>query len=360
MLLPSLNFDSCRKRQARLIHQLRAQNLQAALLTDPRHVHYFTGYWAYRVLPTALLLTADSEAILCMAEDKEILAADSVLKYEAQRLATLQDDRLQIALKVLLPYIQKYFSIGVDRAVKLYTVKIEWHDLMPDLYRLRRKKDTDEIAMIRHAIQACEAGYAAARKVLSPDVSELEIYGTILSAATIAAGEPIGEMGNDFQSGTPGGQPRSRAVQNGELMPLDVTVIYRGYCCDLTRTFAVNGQPTNLQSNAFSLIKNALEEFENIARVGVSCKKLYTQIFEKLDGANGWKFPHHLGHGIGLDPHEAPRLNPNWDDTLQVGDVIAVEPGIYGADLNGGIRIEQNYLVTQNGLERLSTFPIEL
>ena len=360
MPLPSLNPDSCRVRQKRLIDVLQSRNLQAALLTDPRHVHYFTGYWAYRVLPTALFLTADGEAILCMAEDKENLAADRILKYEAQRLATLQDDRLQIALKVLLPDIQKYFSIGVDRAVKLYSEKIDWHDLMPDLYRLRRTKDADEIAMIRHAVSACEAGYAAARKVLSPGVFELEIYGKVLSASTIAAGEPIGEMGNDFQSGTPGGQPRNRAVQSGELMPLDVTVIYRGYCCDLTRTFAVNREPTEIQLNAFSLIKNALEEFENTARAGVSCKELYTSIFEKLDGIHHWKFPHHLGHGIGLDPHEAPRLNPNWDDTLQIGDVIAVEPGIYGDDLKGGIRIEQNYVVGKNGLECLSTFPIDL
>src|SRR5690606_2733161 len=117
----------------------------------------------------------DGEAILCLAEDKENLAADRILKYEAQRLATLQDDRLQIALKVLLPDIQKYFSIGVDRAAKLHTEKVDWQDLMPDLYRLRRKKDIDEIAMIRHAVQACEAGYAAARKVLLPGVSELEI-----------------------------------------------------------------------------------------------------------------------------------------------------------------------------------------
>ncbi|MEO6907747.1 MAG: Xaa-Pro peptidase family protein [Abditibacteriaceae bacterium] len=359
MIQPALNPDSCRIRQKRLIDVLRTQNLHAALLTDPRHVHYFTGYWAYRVLPPALLLTTEGEAILCMAEEKANLATDRVLYYPAQRLATLQDDRLQIALKVLLPDIQKYFSIGVDRAVKLYRENIQWHDLMPGLYQLRRPKDADEIEMIRHAVSACEAGYAAVRKVLSPGVNELEIYGTMLSAATIAAGEPIGEMGNDCQSGTPGGQPRIRSAQDGELFPLDITVIYRGYCCDLTRTFAVNRKPSNLQLEAFSLIRNGLQEFETMAQPGVSCEKLYTTIFEKLNGINGWSFPHHLGHGIGLDPHEAPRLNPNWDDTLQEGDVIAVEPGLYGEALKGGIRIEENYLVTENGLEKLSSFPIE-
>ena len=79
-----------------------------------------------------------------------------------------------------------------------------------------------------------------------------------------------------------------------------------------------------------------------------------------LDGQHGWRFFHHLGHGIGLFPHEAPRLNPNWDDVFEVGDVFTVEPGLYGEDLNAGIRIEHNYLVTEGGLERLSQYPTDL
>jgi len=71
-------------------------------------------------------------------------------------------------------------------------------------------------------------------------------------------------------------------------------------------------------------------------------------------------FPHHLGHGIGLDAHEVPRLNPEWDDTLQVGDVIAIEPALYATELRSGIRLEQNYLITESGAERLSVFPLDL
>ena len=73
-----------------------------------------------------------------------------------------------------------------------------------------------------------------------------------------------------------------------------------------------------------------------------------------IDGRNGWRFTHHLGHGIGLAPHEAPRLNPHWDDIFQVGDVFTAEPGLYGVDLRAGVRIEQEYLVTEHGVERLS------
>src|SRR5205823_11349916 len=71
-------------------------------------------------------------------------------------------------------------------------------------------------------------------------------------------------------------------------------------------------------------------------------------------------FDHHLGHGIGIFPHEAPHLNPNWDDAFEEGDVFACEPGLYGPALNAGIRLENNYRVTATGVELLSPFPLEL
>src|SRR3982074_3352063 len=100
-----------------------------------------------------------------------------------------------------------------------------------------------------------------------------------------------------------------------------------------------------------------LDHVERTVHPGTSCRALYQEAFSLSNGYQGWKFPHHLGHGIGLNGHEAPRLNPHWDDTLQAGDVIAVEPGLYGLTLSAGLRIEQVYLVTGTGLERLTAFP---
>jgi Xaa-Pro dipeptidase len=71
-------------------------------------------------------------------------------------------------------------------------------------------------------------------------------------------------------------------------------------------------------------------------------------------------FNHHLGHGIGLFPHEAPHLNPNWNDTFEVGDVFTCEPGLYDPILREGMRIENDYLVTESGVENLSDFPMGL
>ncbi|HVF09330.1 MAG TPA: M24 family metallopeptidase [Abditibacteriaceae bacterium] len=214
--------------------------------------------------------------------------------------------------------------------------------------------------MIRRAIAACEAAYGRAREILEPGISEVQVYSAMLAAATEVVGESIGEMGNDFQAGALGGLPRRHRVEAGELIPLDVSVVVRGYNCDLCRTFAVNRRPTAAQTKCHELVMAASARLESTAGPGVSCRKLYQEIHAQLDGQNGWSFPHHLGHGIGLAPHEAPRLNPHWDDRLEAGDVITFEPGLYADELRGGIRIEQDYLVTENGLERLSHFPTDL
>ena len=79
----------------------------------------------------------------------------------------------------------------------------------------------------------------------------------------------------------------------------------------------------------------------------VSCRELFERAKALLDEYHPGAFFHHLGHGVGLYPHEAPHLNPNWDDRFAVGDVFTVEPGLYTEALRAGIRIEENFLVTQ-------------
>ena len=93
---------------------------------------------------------------------------------------------------------------------------------------------------------------------------------------------------------------------------------------------------------------------------GHSCKEMFEVIAGKLDDWKGYQFFHHAGHGIGLDPHEFPRINPHWDDAFAVGDVIAYEPGLYHEKLSGGIRLENNYVIREDGPEKLSHFPFDL
>ncbi|MHB0935891.1 MAG: M24 family metallopeptidase [Armatimonadota bacterium] len=352
MLHVSLDLNACRTRQQRLRARLREQGLDTALIMDRRLVHYFTGYWHYSSNNAVAAVLPVVGPVTVIAPTKVERAADQSLAYEANKFCTLVDDQVGALLAVARPLLAG--AVGCDWRLP------ETTDLKPILYALWRAKDPDEVAMIRKAIACCDAAYAAAKDLLQPGVTETHLYARLLAAASEEAGEPIGEFGNDFQSGTPGGLPRQRAVEEGEMAIYDLTAIYRGYCCDLCRSFVVGGKPSDAQREAYRLINAAFIHIEHSLEPGMSCRALYEEVHDMLDGKHGWSFSHHLGHGIGLNPHEAPRLNPNWDDVFQPGDTFTAEPGLYGEELKGGIRIEQNYLVTETGLERLSHFPTEI
>jgi Xaa-Pro aminopeptidase len=168
------------------------------------------------------------------------------------------------------------------------------------------------------------------------------------------------DTGNDYASGVRGGSPRARGARAGELYILDLGPAYRGYFADTSRAIAVNRKPTDGQLAAWEHVCGALTLVDQTARAGTRCQDLYAKVQEWLATAPVGSWSSHLGHGIGLFVHETPHLNPSWDDTLEEGDVIAVEPALYGPDLGVGIRIENDYLVTAAGLENLSPFPLGL
>ena len=322
-----------------------------------RYVHYFTGHWGRVILRSAVLIPVAGPVVLVTGlPAADYVAADECVEFVSNRAASLVEDQDAMMFEALESHLLSRKRLGGDELHRA----VETTDIRDVLHAMRRAKDPDEIAMIRRALVGWEAALDRARELIAPGVTELGVYAGMQAAAVEAVGEPIGELGNDFQAGNPGGPPRDRPMQAGELIPLDIGVSVRGYHSDATRTFAVDGKPTDKQHQAHVRIVETFTAIEAAARPGVSCKALWRQAHEMLDGYQGWQFHHHLGHGIGLSCHEAPRLNPHWDDALAVGDVITLEPGLYGDDLRGGIRLEDNYLVTEEGLENLCAYSMAM
>ncbi len=360
---PKLSQQGCRQRQARLQIYLQEHNLDAVLFTNRHYVYWLTGYWHEQILtPTAALFSADGTTLLVTHyTEPEAPAADEIISFEPQKLCTLVENLDQALCKPLIPRLEGLKRLGTDGKARPWIAhNVEWVDISTDFQYLRRQKDQDEVEAIRFTIQGADAVYNKAREILQPGISEIELYAQLQATAIEACGELLSGWGNDFQSGTPGGLARQRKAKAGELVPFDIGVGVRGYRSDLCRTFSVDGKPSDLQLEAQARVADMLEQVENTIRPGESCRVLFETIEAQLDGWKGYEFKHHLGHGIGLDPHEVPRINPCYDDTFQAGDVIAVEPGLYGKGLNAGIRLEQNYLVTDSGTDRLSNFPLDL
>ncbi len=239
--------------------------------------------------------------------------------------------------------------------------------LAPELWRavaeLRRAKDSDEVAVLRECIRASEAGHAWARKNVAPGLTELQVYTGVFHRCSKAVGHTVLVYGDFAVSPGParrGGPPTEREIKAGDMLILDYSVVIQGYRSDFTNTLVVGADPTPEQRRLFDLCVAAMAEGEKHLRPGAACVDVYRAVrgvFEAAGMAD--HFPHHAGHGLGLAHPEAPFFVENATETLVVGDVVTLEPGLY-VDGVGGLRIEHNYLITDTGYERLTHHAISL
>jgi Xaa-Pro aminopeptidase len=365
---PLLDPAACRGRQARLLEALAPHDLDAVVVVSPEHVQYLTGHrWDDRFRPLAAILADGSSLLVCPDKPATEPAADDVRTYEAKWRSTLRNDQRAAAAAVLGDWLasRPLRRVGVEfSACPPHVVErlggAVIVDVEPALLTMRRRKDPDEILLLRQAIAASGRMYETARGLIAPGVNELDVFSALQAAAVASCGEMLTGTGNDYACGVRGGPPRDRRCEAGELYILDLGPAYRGYFADTSRAIAVDGRPTDLQLTACERVCGALALVEQLAKPGVRCRELYAAVQEWLAGSSVGSWSSHLGHGIGLFPHEAPHLNPSWDDVLEEGEVIAVEPALYDPALRSGLRLENDYLVTATGLELLSPFPLGL
>lgn len=363
-IVPILDPTLCRARQDRLRSYLAANELDGAVFFDRHYIHALSGHWHGQPLtPVALLVRGDGGSVLVTHDAAAVApAADEIAVYTSNDFCTLRPNLSAEVARVLNPVLKGLKRIGTEQQVPAALIEgPDCRDLSHDFQYLRRRKDADEVAALVFTIECADQAYAGAKQLLEPGVEEVEIMAAMLETATYAAGEFLSGWGQDFQAGAPGGFARPRrVVEAGELIPLDIGVGVRGYRSDLCRTFAVDGSPTDEQAAAYARVVEVMKYGESFLKPGQSCRAMFESVKAELEGWNGYAFFHHAGHGIGLDAHEVPRINPAWDDFFEDGDVIAFEPGLYGGGLRAGIRLENNYLVTADGFRQLSHFPLDL
>ncbi len=363
-----IDLAACRGRQQRVLKVMQEARLDLLIVTQIEHVQWLAGPQFRWVFQPAAALTADGRLLL-VAPNKppETAAADEIATYEAQWHSTLRNDQREASCEVLkkllaaLPTPKRIGMEGSSFPLPLCSAAPdgEWIDMEPDLYRLRRRKDADELARLRKAIAATGKMYETARAMIEPGVNELDVFNALQSTAVRELGEMLTCTGNDYQCCSRGGPPRDRQAKAGELYILDLGPAFRGYHADNCRTIAVT-EASEAQQEAWRHVTAVLAMVKEKAKPGGSPRALFEEAQKMLDAAPLGVFNHHLGHGIGLFPHEAPHLNPHWDDTFEVGDVFTAEPGLYAPELAAGMRIENDFLVTENGVEVLSDFPLEL
>ena len=221
---------------------------------------------------------------------------------------------------------------------------------------LRQVKDTGEVRKIREATRIAIAALNFIQKQIVPGRTEIEIAGEIERFIRYQGGysssfEIIVASGEN--SAYPHHVSSERKIRNQEVILIDMGVDYQGYKSDLTRVFFL-GKINTLTRNIYALVRNAQAEAIRKIKPGRQIKEVDAASRQLISGAGyGDNFSHNLGHGIGLEIHEAPQICAREGSLLEEGMIFTVEPGVY---LPGkfGIRIEDMVLVTRKGVELLS------
>jgi Xaa-Pro aminopeptidase len=231
---------------------------------------------------------------------------------------------------------------------------------------VRAIKDSSEIALLREAAGRLSGVAAAAFGAVRAGSQEREVAGAIEAALRAAGYERIAFdtiVASGPHSALPHHRAGDRALTPGDLVVLDFGGVLDGYCCDLTRTVAL-GDPGPENRRIHAAVSEAQQAAIDAVRPGALSSAVDAAARNVLERHNlGKAFGHGTGHGLGLDVHEEPRLTRPRADVppvpLEPGMVFTIEPGAYVPGL-GGVRIEDDVLVTQTGVEVLTSVPREL
>jgi Xaa-Pro aminopeptidase len=228
---------------------------------------------------------------------------------------------------------------------------------------LRAVKDEAEIALMRRASALSDEIFEALSNERFTGRSEKELAWWVERSFREAGAEGVSFeaiVGAGGTAASPHAVPGDVPIQAGVLVLIDAGCIVDGYCSDCTRTFAVGGVSERLEELHALCLEAQLAGLAAVAP-GVQGRDADAASRTHIEEAGfGWAYGHGMGHGVGLQIHEAPTLRPESADVLVAGNVVSVEPGIYLPDEGVGVRIEDLVVVTDDGCERLTQFTKEL
>lgn len=365
-----LTRDGCLRRQQRLCTEIQSRNWDAFLTGHARTIYYLTGALLPIESPAVLVIRRDGQSLL-ISPSASALVVDEAVSVETYSPSRVIADPFLDAARLLTDRIsrdrQRNWAVESSYTPGVFLTPLRSSsvsDAGPLLRSLRKCKENDEIAEIRRALEFNRIAYDAARASIQPGLTEIDVHDAMFDTVTKQVGHTVTLVG-DFACGVRsvrgGGPPTTNQIQPGDLYILDLFPSCTFYAGDTCRAFAV-GEPTQKQNDTWKLVADTLAMAETMVRPGLPARELYTAVRDKLatHPSYGASFWHHAGHGIGIHGHEAPRLIPESDDVIEVGDVIAMEPALYSEELRGGIRLENSYVVRESGAERLFNYPLPL
>ena len=348
------------KRCEKLRKILKRSKIDAALVTNFTNVTWFTGFTGD---DSYLLLTPDEEFLLSDSRytlqiQQECPQIQGVIRAGCGLLAMAKSILEERNFSSESRLAVEYDSVTLSTFEAICSVLTEnVVSISGDIARFRMVKDKHEVAVLREAVRIARNAFHVMRASLSPDMTEKQIAdemeATMRRLGAKQAGFPtIAAVG--AHAAMCHAVPGSLRVADADFLLVDWGAEYRGYTSDLTRVL-VTGKVSNQFRKIYQIVLDAQRAAIDAIRPGMRCCEIdavaRNYIAKKGYGAN---FGHGLGHGIGLNIHENPSFSPRCEVVLEPGMVLTVEPGIY-LEGWGGIRIEDDILVTRDGCEVLTS-----
>jgi Xaa-Pro aminopeptidase len=355
-------MDRFRERREALRRTLRTSDAEGFLVSSPINVRYLSGF------------TGDSSVFL-LGRDREVIVSDGRFTTQlSQECAEVEAHIRPTGVELAQEIGQVVQGLGWRRlAFETASCTVAEYqslsDAMPGVEFvgvkgwvevLRRVKDAFEIDEIRRAVRCAEKAFTMVRAGLRDDDAEKDVADALEDClrrcgATASSFPPIVAVG--LRAALPHARPtRTARLRDADFVLMDWGASGAPYKSDLTRV-PVMGKVTPKYEEVYRTVLAAQERAISSIRPGAKAHDIDAEARSVIEAAGfGGFFDHGLGHGIGMEIHEAPRIRKGSPDILEVGNVITVEPGIYLPDW-GGIRIEDDVLVTPDGCEVLSHLP---
>jgi Xaa-Pro aminopeptidase len=340
------------KDAGRLLADTNADALLVWNMTNVRYLSGFTG----------------TEGALLIGREYLFFLTDSRYKTQAENQAAkfeyrISNDKIKNIASALEDMGAK--ALAFEDETLTVRQKAQLAEAMPDvefialgskLDDLRLRKDSSELDIMRKAALISEKGFQKAIETIQPGVSEKKVateleIGMLRNGASGPSFETIVASGH--RGALPHGVASAKLIEKGELIVIDFGCVYMGYCSDQTVTVAC-GDIGQEEEKVYDIVREAQANAMEALKPGVRLKDVDAVARNFISQAGyGEYFGHGLGHGVGMNVHEAPRLNSESETIAQEGMVITVEPGIY---LPGrfGVRIEDTMIVTATGCQRIT------
>ena len=337
----------------------------AMLVTSLPNIRYLTGFSG----SSAMLVVPAHAAPVLLTDFR--YAVQVVEEVGEHALVRIEPASLWVGLRDLLPTVEFGSRIAFESAHLLYvdfdrladpSGRWQWRGCVGVIEALRERKDAGELALIREAVRIAEAALERTVREVRVGLTERQVAG-ILEHHLRDLGSDATPFETIVASGERAALPHARAstreLRGGEFLLIDFGASYGGYCSDITRTFALRSVNAEMQE-VHDIVREATARASADVRAGMrgrdadAIARGYIQV-----RGYGELFGHSLGHGIGLEVHEGPRLARTADALLPMGAVVTIEPGIYRPGW-GGVRIEDDVHLAEVGPEMLTSFPRDL